>query len=171
MSKVRAAACFGAAILLTQFLGVLPAHAHASLVATNPVSGATMQALPSEVSATFSENIGTPAHLVVTAPNGDDVTSGEPTVLDDAVSVPLKDPGIRGEYSLSYRVLSTDGHPIKGTVTFTVAKGKTANAPATAPKADNQSFMQEHQTSLIWGASAIVVVSILLFWPVRRRRD
>ena len=85
MSRLRAAACLGAAILLTQLVGVLPAYAHASLVSTNPADGATVRTLPTEMSATFSENLGTPAYLVVTASNGDDVTNGEPTVLDDAV--------------------------------------------------------------------------------------
>ena len=171
MSRLRAAAGLGAAILLTQILGVLPAYAHASVVSTNPADGATVQVLPSAMSATFSENLGTPAYLVVTAPNGVDVTTGEPTVLDDAVSVPLKDPGVRGEYSVSYRVVSADGHPIEGTLTFTVATGETLKAPATAPKADNQSFVRKHRTSLFWGATAVVVVSVLLFWPARRRRD
>lgn len=171
MSRLRAAACLGAAILLTQLVGVLPAYAHASLVSTNPADGATVRTLPTEMSATFSENLGTPAYLVVTASNGDDVTNGEPTVLDDAVSVPLKDPGIRGEYSVSYRVVSADGHPIEGTLTFTVATGETRKVPATAPKADNQSFVRKHQASLMWGALAVVIVSGLLLWPARRRHD
>ncbi|MBK5217383.1 MAG: copper resistance protein CopC, partial [Propionibacteriales bacterium] len=76
MPRVRAAACLGAGIFVTLFLGALPAYAHASLVSTNPEDGAIVQRLPSEVSATFSENVGKPAYLVVTAPNGDDATAG-----------------------------------------------------------------------------------------------
>lgn len=170
MPRVRAAACLGAGIFVTLFLGALPAYAHASLVSTNPEDGAIVQRLPSEVSATFSENVGKPAYLVVTAPNGDDATAGKPTVLDQKVSVPLKDLGIRGEYSLSYRVVSTDGHPMKGTLTFTVATGKTVNAAASAPQADERSFVNEHRTLLIWGAPAVVVALGLLLWPARRWR-
>lgn len=165
--KSKIAAALGAGILVSLLLGWTPAFAHAALVSTDPGDESTVAALPEQATATFSENIGTPAYLIVTAPDGKNVTSGDATALDRTVSVPLKDSDIRGTYTLTYRVVSADGHPIKGSQTFTVEEGRTVKA-VTAP-ANQESFVHKHRDHLAWGIGIAVIAIALLLWPSRRQ--
>lgn len=165
----RIVGALGAGILVSLLLGWSPAFAHAALVDTNPAAGATIQKLPTEATATLSENVGTPAYVVVAAPNGEKATVGKPTVRNQTVSIKLKDLDIRGKYTLSYRVVSADGHPVKGTISFTVEEGRTVKASADAPA--DESFIHEHKNHLLWGAGGVAVAIALLLWPSRRKSD
>lgn len=169
MPKSKITAALGAGIFISLLLGCAPAFAHAALVSTDPGDGSTVASLPAEATATFSENIGTPAYLIVTAPDGTDATAGTAKALDHTVSVPLKDLGIRGAYTLSYRVVSADGHPIKGSQTFTVEEGRTVKA-GTAPKTQ-ESFVHKHRDHLAWGIGIAAIAIALLLWPSRRQHD
>jgi len=98
------------------------ATAHAELESTTPKQGSTVQRLPQQVTLTFSEAIRTPAFVEVTGPGSAKVASGDVQVRDEVLTQQLGDAG-GGAYALSYRVTSADGHPISGTVRFTVAGG------------------------------------------------
>ena len=99
------------------------ATAHAELESTTPKQGSTVQRLPQQVTLTFSEPIRTPAFVEVTAPGSANVASGDVQVRDEVLTQQLGDTAGGGAYALSYRVTSADGHPISGTVRFTVAGG------------------------------------------------
>lgn len=160
----------GAVVLATLLLGTSPALAHAALVETDPAGGATLERLPEVATATFSEPVGSSAYLVVTAPDGTDASAGVAEVVDNTVSVPLEDVGIRGDYRMSYRVVSADGHPIQGEIGFEVTSGDTVDAADTTPAASQESFVHRHTEHLLWGIAIGVVALALIFWPMLRRR-
>jgi methionine-rich copper-binding protein CopC len=114
-------------VLATAALSVIAtapvATAHAELESTTPKQGSTLQRLPQQVTLTFSEPIRTPAFVEVTGPGSTNVASGGVQVRDEVLTQRLGDTAGGGAYSLSYRVTSADGHPISGTVRFTVAGG------------------------------------------------
>ena len=95
------------------------ASAHSELVSSDPVDGAVLDAPPTAVSFTFSEDLLPDfVRLITTSPSGETsdliVSSVQgPTVTADW---PLGAPG--GEWTVSYRVVSQDGHPIEGGITF-----------------------------------------------------
>ena len=130
-------------VLATAALSVIAtapvATAHAELESTTPKQGSTVQRLPQQVTLTFSEPIRTPAFVEVTGPGSTNVASGDVQVRDEVLTQRLGDPAGGGAYSLSYRVTSADGHPISGTVRFTVAGGAGGgNEQSTpAPSADS----------------------------------
>ena len=99
------------------------ATAHAELESTTPKQGSTVQRLPQQVTLTFSEPIRTPAFVEVTGPGSANVASGDVQVRDEVLTQQLGDAAGGGAYALSYRVTSADGHPISGTVRFSVAGG------------------------------------------------
>lgn len=127
-----------ACVVLATLLGVLlavgggasPALAHAELLGTTPENGAVLSAAPAEVELRFNE----PVQLVEGATRlfpGD----GEPVELDAKVvnaTVVIELPaGLDdGAYALGYRVVSADGHPVGGAITFQVGEGSFA-APDT----------------------------------------
>ncbi|MGD9960845.1 copper resistance CopC family protein [Nocardioides sp.] len=106
-------------------LSVAPAWAHATLVASTPTQGAVLQALPEQVEFEFSQDISSPAYVIVTAPDGSSVTSGTPRVDGAFVRQGITD-GPGGTYTMAYRAVSEDGHPVTGEITFTVGEGTTA---------------------------------------------
>ena len=99
-----------------------PVSAHAELVSSEPANGATLDALPTEIVLTFSENVGNPAGLSVVAADGTVLEAGELEVVDDTMRLPLAAaPATPGHYLVSYDVTSADGHPIGGELHFLIA--------------------------------------------------
>jgi len=131
---LRRAAATAAATGLLLALAAAPALAHARLLAANPADGATVDSAPVEVVLRFSEEVSTDFAVVqVTAPDGSRVDADTPAVVGDHVYarlLPLTQPGA---YTVSYRVVSADSHPIEGTTTFTLAEGAVAAPEEPAP--------------------------------------
>ena len=101
-------------------LTVAPAaSAHAHLIATDPATDAALTAGPSEVSATFNEQLQTAfAAMTVVGPDGNLWSTGEPRVQGAVVSVHVMPLGPAGVYTVNYRVTSGDGHPVSGSWSF-----------------------------------------------------
>jgi copper resistance protein C len=116
--------------LVLAFLGLslataAPASAHDRLLSSNPADGATVGA-PENVTLTYSaEILPTGARVQVKAPDASVATSGDPTVKGTKV-VQQVDASAPGTYSVTWRVTSSDGHPISGTFSFTVKEGAAA---------------------------------------------
>ena len=105
-----------------------PAFAHAELIASTPAEGAALAAPPEQVQLTFSEAVTLSANPVTVAgPDGASWTVGQPSVAGAVVTVPVQPAGPAGAYTLTYRVVSSDGDEIDGTVAFTL----TAAVPTT----------------------------------------
>lgn len=127
-----AAAAAGALLCAGATLATVPASAHDSLVSSDPADGATIDAATDGLALTYSaEILPQGAAASVTDAAGTEHAAGEPAVEGTTVTVPLSDLD-PGEYTVTWRVVSSDGHPIDGTQTFTVA----GDAPAaTSPTA------------------------------------
>lgn len=121
-------------LLVVVLLAPAAATAHTNSVETNPEQGATLDTLPAQATITFSEE---PKHVdVVLAKPGGKTDVLTPRVADSTVTVDLPGDGARGTYRLSYRVVSADGHPVSGSVTFAVTAGSAPDrtpAPEPAP--------------------------------------
>lgn len=144
-----------------------PASAHASLVSSDPEDGSSLGAEPAKVSITFNEDVSTPAQLQVTAPDGTTLAEGDPTVDGSTVTQTLNDSGYAGRYTIAYRVVSADGHPVTGELTYEVTSGEAIDQ---AEPAEEESFAERNRTHLLLGAGAVVVAVALLAWPWIRRR-
>jgi copper resistance protein C len=102
-------------------LAASPAAAHASLVSTSPPDGAAMTTAPKEVELVFSEDVGAPSVIAVTGPGGVQVVDGPTQGRKASAIQPLKALTAVGLYKIAYRVVSADGHPVSGQLTFTYA--------------------------------------------------
>ena len=112
------AAVAGAALALPA-----AAWAHAALLRTSPVASKVLNAAPSQVTLTYSEPIEPRFAIVsVTDAGGNLVTNGAPSRLPqdpDTLVIPLK-PIPEGWYLVYWRVISVDGHPVRGAFTFAI---------------------------------------------------
>lgn len=122
MSRTAARAI--AAILLTvatMLAGATPALAHTSLVSSDPANGAVIQAAPVTLTLTFTDSMQADFSTVtVTGQDGAGATVEELRSDGDAVVVTVAPLTRSGRYDVGYRVLSQDGHPVTGTVAFTL---------------------------------------------------
>jgi hypothetical protein len=106
-----------------------PAFAHAKLIASTPTAGEALAAPPQQVSLTFSEPVTAAANTVAVAgADGSAWTVGQPSIAGAVVTVPVQPVGPAGAYTLTWRVVSSDGDEITGTIAFTMAA---AAAPPT----------------------------------------
>ncbi|GAA0415489.1 copper resistance protein [Acrocarpospora corrugata] len=111
-SPLAAALAF-LAILLS---GTAPAYAHTSLRISDPQRGAQLAALK-KVTLEFTESVRFPV-VIVTGPDGLRYEDGRPRVDGPKV---LQDVGPQlpgGAYTIAYRVVSRDGHPVEGEIPF-----------------------------------------------------
>ena len=103
---------------------VSPAAAHALLEGTAPERGAVVETAPGQVVLRFSEPVEIAFGAVrVFAADGSELQQGEPfhpTRRDDEVAVRLRDDVEDGGYTVTYRVVSADSHPVNGGFVFSV---------------------------------------------------
>jgi len=101
-----------------------------------PIDGSTVSSAPTQVVLTFDEAVEKVGDgVVVTAPSGARVGSGAPVVDGSTLTqqlTPLAEPG---RYTVAFRVVSDDGHPVTGTQTFTFAAAGGSPSPATSTPA------------------------------------
>ncbi|MDE3724413.1 copper resistance protein CopC [Nocardiopsis sp. N85] len=109
-----------------------PALAHDVLTGSNPKDGATLDTVPEEVVLSFNNEPmtgGSGSAVVVTGPDGETTyEDGEPAFDGLDVSVGLLPLEEAGEYTIGFRVVSSDGHPIQDSLTFTVTEEAVAAA-------------------------------------------
>lgn len=110
----------------------LPAHAR--LVTTTPADGAEVGTARS-VGLTFSEDVDARfLRLVVEGPGGKE-TEGAPEVDGRDVTQALVADLPAGEHTVTYRVVSVDGHPVAGSFTFTTTEAPTSPSATPTPSA------------------------------------
>lgn len=148
-------------------VGSGPASAHASLVGSDPEDGATLSEAPSAITFTFNENIGNPAYVAVTAPDGSKVEVSDVKAVDREVIATLADPDQRGRYTATFRVVSSDGHPVEGSIGYSTTTGRTVTQ---VDPPEEEAFIHRHSAHLFWGILAAAVAIALLLAPLRRPR-
>ncbi|WP_377321586.1 copper resistance CopC/CopD family protein [Pimelobacter simplex] len=146
------------------------ASAHATLVSTDPAEGAVLPEAPSEVTFTFDE----PVQLV---PDGLLAFDAEGKRVDldpkaSGVEVTGELPGdlANGTYVITWRVVSADGHPIAGSLTFhvgapspkVVPPGSVTTEPGALPTVQAIVHGLDYVALLLAGGLAV-----FLSWTVR----
>ncbi|RAM36304.1 copper resistance CopC family protein [Arthrobacter globiformis] len=123
-------ALLGALTLVALLLTAGPASAHDAAESSSPADGATVATAPAKVSITFNNTpLGLGSQVKVTDAAGTDWADGKVEIVDNVASQNLREGAPAGKYSVVWRVVSSDSHPIEGTFSFTAtaaAAGATA---------------------------------------------
>lgn len=107
-----------------------PASAHAELIETDPAEGSVLEVAPDVVRLTFNEPVrGVPDGVQVFDAEGEPLASSSRT-SDNYLLVTLDEDITDGTVVVAWRVVSADGHPIAGTLSFSVgAPSESVDAP------------------------------------------
>ncbi|KOV88921.1 copper resistance CopC family protein [Nocardia sp. NRRL S-836] len=158
----------GAAVLTT----AAPVSAHNALVSSDPKDKASLEAGPAAVTLTFDQDVQGGKDIntisVVDANGGHYEVPGDPTIKDNAVTAKVNALGKAGQYKIGYRILSADGHPVSGELTFTLTKDGTGT-PTTPADADASSGGDSGGgiPLWVWIAGAVVLLGGGVFLALR----
>ncbi|WP_250031209.1 copper resistance CopC family protein [Paractinoplanes maris] len=126
-----------AAAFLAVLLPGVPAWAHAQLVAAAPTRDATLTTAPTEVTLTFNEQLNPDFTTIVLSDAARQrLAASAPQVSGPTGTIRLSTPPTNGDYTVAYRVVSTDGHTVQGSYEFTVADPSRPAPVASAPIAE-----------------------------------
>ena len=124
-------------LALAASVTVLPAtaaFAHADLASSDPADGSSLTAPPASVTLTFNEPLlEETVDVAIQGPDG--LVAADAAQADGAtVLIPWPAAATGGDFSVNYRVVSADGHPVEGNVRFTidVAAAAASTAASTA---------------------------------------
>lgn len=187
-----------AALLATAALtfSAAPALAHSELVGSTPADGDVVDVAPAELVLEFNETIqelGT--EVVVTGPDGASAADGDLAVDGELVTQPLLDGGA-GTYTVVWRAVSADGHPISGELAYEVtaaeetteetteaeetaeettaedtgAEGSSEPAATTADAADEADDGSSSVLPVVAGIAVLAAVVVAVVLVMRRRQ-
>ncbi|MEW2614207.1 copper resistance protein CopC [Streptomyces sp. NPDC047880] len=113
-------------VLVLLLAGAAPASAHAAPRGTDPDDGSLVRKAPRHVTLTFTESVGLlDDSFRVFGPDQRRVHTGEATHADgrsDTARIGLPRKLAQGTYTVAWRVVSADSHPVSGAFSFSVGK-------------------------------------------------
>jgi copper resistance protein C len=110
-----------------------PASAHARLLASEPADAARVAPSPSQVVLLFNEELLPGAAVAVVDPAGRHWETAPARVDGGSVTVALAALPAGRTVSVTWTVISTDGDPVSGQLSFSTGAAAPATAPAPAP--------------------------------------
>jgi copper transport protein len=108
------------------------ASAHASLVSVEPPDGSVLMAVPTVVQLRFNEAI-TPVVISLVDATGKSRGDVSVRAVDQTITLTLPETLPRGTQMISYRIISADGHPVGGSLAFSIGE---VTGSATPPVGD-----------------------------------
>lgn len=156
--SLRALAATVIFALLYVAVTATPAAAHATLVDADPVDGEVLAEAPEELTLEFSETVDPDStQIVVNNAAEEDIVSEPPTFDDRTIVQPvtISEPG---EYTLGFQLVSADGHPVDGTLTFTVESVSGVDAGPADDEADSEPDAGDEAG---WTLAGVVLLGLL----------
>ncbi|WP_228718238.1 copper resistance CopC/CopD family protein [Kitasatospora acidiphila] len=166
-----------AGTLLVLLLGTAgPAAAHAALLKTDPAQNSVVATEPAAVTLTFSEGVTLSGDsLRVLDPSGKQVDSGNPGHADgkgDTAGVGLRAGLADGTYTVAWRAISEDTHPVGGAFTFSIGAPSDTSVNPAAVQGENAdgtvAALYAIGRGVAYGAFALLVGAaafVLICWP------
>ncbi|MFH8802744.1 copper resistance protein CopC [Streptomyces sp. NPDC017936] len=166
----------GALLVLLLFTGAGPASAHAALRGADPADGSVVKTAPRSITLTFTESVGLlDDSFRVLDPGNRRVETGEARHADgraDTARVTLPAELGTGTFTVAWRVVSADSHPIAGAFTFSVGRPSATSAPLSTGPVEEPATAGLHKIGryLAYGAAALLV-GMAVFVAVCRPPD
>lgn len=151
---VRALIAFLCGGVLALSTSADPASAHAALLETSPAEDEVLDAVPDSAELRFNEPVELIDGAIRLFPSSGDVQTLEAQTRDHSVIVDLPQELPDGTYSLTYRIVSADGHPVGGAVTFHIGEESDSAPAPTTPDADSTPTSTE---------TAVIILTVMQY--------
>ncbi len=158
-------------VLVLLLLGGGPASAHAALRGADPADGSVVRTAPDAITLTFTESVGLlDDSFRVFDPDNRRVDTGEAGHADgraDTARIKLPAKLGTGTFTVAWRVVSADSHPIAGAFTFSVGTpsatppalpGTSVENPATGGLFNIGRYLAYLAAALLVGTAAFIAV-------------
>ncbi|MEU7384794.1 MULTISPECIES: copper resistance protein CopC [unclassified Streptomyces] len=159
--------------ILVILLAPAPASAHAELLESTPANGERLTSAPNEVRLRFSEGVFlVPDGIRLLGPRGT-LTGPDDVRTDGPDEVVLRVPRTldAGLYTVLWRVVSEDSHPVRGALVFGIGDARFGTLPQPGAQEDPVTALSLVFGAFRWlGYAALAllaggVVFLLLCWP------
>jgi methionine-rich copper-binding protein CopC/putative copper export protein len=152
-------------IILIFSLGFLSnASAHAEIVSSNPASGSVLVEGPDSITLSWSEEITTEASQIRVIDSFGVAQSSELelSVIEDRTTavLTLSERLPAGNWSITWKIVSADGHLVSGLIPFTV--GVLDGGDMTAYSVDDSSIITSSNSRLDRGVEAVTWIGLLI---------
>ncbi|MFE0456377.1 copper resistance protein CopC [Streptomyces sp. NPDC058914] len=157
----------GALLVLLLFAGAGQASAHAALRGADPADGSVVKTAPRSITLTFTESVGLlDDSFRVFDPDNRRVETGRAQHADgraDTARVTLPGKLGTGTFTVAWRVVSADSHPIAGAFTFSVGAPSATRAPLSTGPAEDPATAGLFKIGryLAYGAAAVLIGTAL----------
>ena len=177
VAQLRAAAAVLLSVIVALMLSAAPAGAHAALSSSDPAADARLAAAPRVVTLTFNEPVQQQfSTVVVTGPQGRNHVVGDPAVAGREVRATLDALDGNGTYTVAYRVVSADGHPVSGKYVFQLSAPTPTTTSVSSPTPETTAPGTSEDASggvtawpFVAGAAVLVVLTVAAVWLRGRR--
>jgi methionine-rich copper-binding protein CopC len=168
-----------AGVLLLSVFSVFPsAQAHSDLISSDPVAGASLEQIPESFSLTFNEELisiegETINTLSLEDAAGKNYPLSEVEILEEVLTASaISGQYPAGEYLLTYRVVSADGHPITGEITFSTQSPTTIDVDLGLEVTYQEEEQERYSSNVGFLIAAAIFLILSIFFGVRFiRRD
>jgi methionine-rich copper-binding protein CopC len=155
--------------VIAMLMSVSTASGHSQLVSSDPVDGSVLSTPPTQVVLTFNEVLLEEAVDVAIANGAGEAVSGAvATAVGAIVTIPWPADLPPDNYSVSYRIVSDDGHPITGSIGFSYTSASRSPSVVTSEATPEASSPSEPApgfpiglVGLILALAATITVIIL----------
>ncbi|MEV7146468.1 copper resistance protein CopC [Streptomyces sp. NPDC093084] len=138
---MRALALLGSLLTALLLASAAPASAHAALRGSDPADGAVLKSSPGSVTLTFTESVGLlDDSFRVYDPTNHRVTTSAPGHGPggaDTARITFPKRLGTGTFTVAWRVVSADSHPVSGALTFSVGEPSATTAAVPAGPVEN----------------------------------
>ena len=153
------------------------AHAHTALELSTPSNNQSIEFMPTELSATFDEDLieieGEVVNtLELQSEDGTNYLLSVATISGPVVSAKVGDGEYpAGNYLLKFRVVSADGHPVSGEISFSTQSATTIGATPSEPVETSYVLEPDESSSnvLLYLLGGLVLLVGILFGVKRKR--
>ncbi|MBC1811121.1 copper resistance protein [Listeria booriae] len=158
--------------LMLYFVPGTVAEAHAYLQSSTPADQSELKVAPENVVLTFTEMIQNEyPSIIVRDSKGDRVEKGKAFIHpenDHVVEVALQDGLADDVYSAEWRVVSADGHPVSGVISFKVGKTSQAFVTTDAANSTTASWPSTVMKVILYIGFSLIAGVILFFLALYR---
>ncbi len=142
------------ALLFAAYAASGSALAHAALNGASPADGSVLPSAPSEMTLTFSEPVS-PLALRLIGPDGQAMPLDRAQLRDRTLVIAAPAGLSPGTHVISWRVVSADGHPVGGSVLFSIGQPSAA-----APIAETQAGVTVR--ALLWASRVALYLGLFI---------